>query len=170
MRQFQPAHSIPPEDQAMTDQRALSLSRCLAGLAILLSFAVALAVTGLSLGIAAQDKKDDKEKKIDKKEDKKEDKDDKDKKEEKKEPPKLDEPLQSLKDHKDWVNAVVFNHDGTLLATSSRDRTVKIWDLKSAKAVQTFKTQPEKTKGVPSVKSVIFLGETNRVAAPTGKW
>src|SRR5262249_2273200 len=41
---------------------------------------------------------------------------------------------------------------------------------KSAKAVQTFKTQPEKTKGVPSVKSVIFLGETNRVAAPTGKW
>src|SRR5262245_8375550 len=84
-------------------------------------------VAFLSLAVAAnclpalgqQGKKDDK---------KDEKKDDKDKKDEKKEARKKDEPLLALQGHKDWVNRVVFSHDGKYVATASRDRTVKIWD------------------------------------------
>src|SRR5262245_35047913 len=132
----------------------------------------------------AQDKKDDKkidkkddkkadkkdDKKVDKKDDKKDDKKQPEKEPEKKEPPKLDTPLKSLKGHTDWINSVAYSQDGKYLASGSRDRTVRVWDPAAGKDLHTLKTQPEKTKGVPGVKAVIFVGPGTRIAATTGRW
>src|SRR5262245_17642344 len=139
--------------------------RCARILAIGLSLFVPLSLLALA-PVAAQDKKKD-DKKVDKKDEKKEP----DQKEpEKKEPPKLDTPAKSLKGHTDWVNSISFSQDGKYLASGSRDRTVKIWDAAAGKDIHTHKMQPEKTKGVPGVKAVTFVGAGDRVAATTGHW
>ena len=37
------------------------------------------------------------------------------------------QPLKTLKGHQDWVTSVAISPDGTLLASASRDRTIKLW-------------------------------------------
>ncbi len=44
--------------------------------------------------------------------------------------------------HENSVNSVAFNLDGTLLATASFDKTVKIWKVDTAKLIRTL-TEPE---------------------------
>jgi WD40 repeat protein len=44
-----------------------------------------------------------------------------------------------LKGHSDFVTSVAASRDGRLLATVSSDKTVKIWDVRSGKAVRTMK-------------------------------
>ena len=39
----------------------------------------------------------------------------------------------TLEGHKDWITDVIFSPDGTALATSSHDRTARIWDAKEKK-------------------------------------
>ncbi|OCK73180.1 hypothetical protein K432DRAFT_313490, partial [Lepidopterella palustris CBS 459.81] len=46
--------------------------------------------------------------------------------------------LQTLEGHIDKVWSVAFSHDSTRLATSSWDKTVKIWDASSGKCLQTL--------------------------------
>ncbi len=45
--------------------------------------------------------------------------------------------------HTDEVNAVVVTPDGRLAVSGSRDKTIKIWDIKSGKLVTTYETPKE---------------------------
>src|SRR6516164_5885855 len=44
-----------------------------------------------------------------------------------------------LAGHKSVVTSVAFSSDGTTLASSSDDRTVKLWDLATGKNILTFR-------------------------------
>jgi WD40 repeat protein len=142
-------------------------------------FLAALLACGLSAG--AQDK----EKKVDKKEekktngkDKKEEKktDDKGKKEEKKEEKKKEEYKPDLaqlefKGHKDWIYVVAYGAGGKTLASASRDRSVKVWDLATKKEVQTFSFPGEGKKGDErrdNIKAIVLAQD--RIFAGGGKF
>ena len=40
--------------------------------------------------------------------------------------------------HSDWLSAVTFSPEGSTLATSSGDGSVKLWDLKAASCILTL--------------------------------
>jgi len=117
-------------------------------------------------------KKDDVPKKdIPKKDEAKKDEAKKDeaKKEEIKEEPKKepfvpDVPVKEFKGHGDWINSLVYSGDGKYVATASRDRTVKVWEVATGKEVANLKGSPENVKGV------VFLEGSAVVASSTGKW
>ena len=50
--------------------------------------------------------------------------------------------------HNDWLSAVKFNPEGTSLATSSGDGSVKIWDLKKTTCVQTLSDHQQPVFGI----------------------
>lgn len=93
----------------------------------------------------------------------------------KKDPPKIPEkkkevpkdktkPLAELKGHKDWINSVSFSADGKYLITASRDKTIKIWDLKAGKEVNTL-------KGIKTnVKIALFTLDGKQAVTTTGGW
>ncbi|GIW80298.1 MAG: hypothetical protein KatS3mg105_2105 [Gemmatales bacterium] len=47
--------------------------------------------------------------------------------------------LQTLKGHTDQVLAVAYNPQGTLLASASVDRTIRLWDVRTGKLVRTLR-------------------------------
>jgi WD40 repeat protein len=47
--------------------------------------------------------------------------------------------LKTLKGHSDWVYSVAFSPNSKLLASTSGEATVKLWDARSGAALQTFK-------------------------------
>ncbi|KAF1960416.1 WD40 repeat-like protein [Byssothecium circinans] len=59
--------------------------------------------------------------------------------------------LQTLEGHSDSVNSATLSYDLTLLASGSKDKTIKIWEVSSGECVQTLKGHPG------SIGSVTFL-------------
>lgn len=113
-----------------------------------------LVLTGLEAVVLAQKKKQPDPKKEEKL-----------KEEPKKEIPKdKTPPLQTIKAHALAIQGLHLSSDGKQLVTSSRDRTVKVWDLGSGKETQTI-------KGLPTdPHSVLFLPDSKQVAIPSGDW
>jgi len=60
--------------------------------------------------------------------------------------------------HKDLVTSFAFNYNGSLLATTSRDKKLRIWDIRSGKVLS---EGPGHTGAKPS--RVRWLGNTDRV-------
>lgn len=60
--------------------------------------------------------------------------------------------------HKDLVTSFAFNYNGTLLVTTSRDKKLRIWDIRSGKIVS---EGPAHTGAKPS--RVAWLGNTDRI-------
>lgn len=61
--------------------------------------------------------------------------------------------------HKDLVTSFAFNYNGTLLATSCRDKRLRIWDIRKGEILS---EGPGHTGAKPS--RIIWLGNTDRVA------
>jgi WD40 repeat protein len=61
-----------------------------------------------------------------------------------------------LKGHSEYVRSAAFSADGTRLATGSRDRTVKIWDLFTDEVILTFHTNKP-------VDNVVFTPDGQRL-------
>ncbi|CAN3374025.1 hypothetical protein DIURU_001769 [Diutina rugosa] len=60
--------------------------------------------------------------------------------------------------HKDLVTSFAFNYNGSLLATTSRDKKLRIWDIRKGEVIS---EGPSHTGAKPS--RVIWLGNTDRV-------
>ncbi|PLN81768.1 WD40 repeat-like protein [Aspergillus taichungensis] len=56
--------------------------------------------------------------------------------------------IQTLEDHSDSVNAVAFSPDSKVLATGSRDKTIKLWDTNTGALQQTLKGHSSRVKAV----------------------
>jgi WD40 repeat protein len=54
----------------------------------------------------------------------------------------------TLRGHTDWVGPLAFSPDGELLATTSNDKTVKLWEVGSGRMVNTLKGHSDIVNGV----------------------
>jgi len=53
--------------------------------------------------------------------------------------PEAIQPLQTFQEHSERIRAIAFSPDGSLLASGSNDRTVKLWDIQSGICVDTLR-------------------------------
>lgn len=60
--------------------------------------------------------------------------------------------------HKDLITSFAFNHDGSLIATVCRDKTLRVWDIRAEKVIA---EGPGHTGAKAS--KVIWLGDKNRL-------
>ena len=51
-------------------------------------------------------------------------------------------PVRTLNGHADWVYAVAFSPDGTLLASGGWDGEVRVWNVADGKLVKAFNASP----------------------------
>ncbi|MFN4179231.1 MAG: protein kinase domain-containing protein [Armatimonadota bacterium] len=68
-------------------------------------------------------------------------------------------PSRSLSGHEDTISAVTFSPNSSVLASSSFDRTVRLWDLKSAKQLRVLKGHND------SVLAVVFSEDGKQVGS-----
>jgi WD40 repeat protein len=66
--------------------------------------------------------------------------------------------LQTLEGHSDFAQSVAFSPDSTRLASSSHDRTIRIWDADNGECLRTLEGHSD------SVNSVAFSHDSTRLA------
>ncbi len=67
--------------------------------------------------------------------------------------------LQTLEEHSDYINAVVFSPDGKLLGSASKAKTARLWDSSTCAALQTLEGQSN------YVNALAFSPESNFIAS-----
>src|SRR5687768_11230792 len=73
-----------------------------------------------------------------------------------------DAEARTLKGHEGSVLSVAFSPDGTVLASSSRDATIKVWDVPSGKLERTL------TEHAEDVYSIVFSPKGDLLASGSG--
>jgi WD40 repeat protein len=66
--------------------------------------------------------------------------------------------VQTFKGHRAWVNGIAFSPDGSSIATSSDDRTVRVWDFTTGDEVRRW-------SGADNFQGVAFTPDGSRVVA-----
>jgi len=64
-----------------------------------------------------------------------------------------------IEDHADWVNAIAWSPDGTMLVSASRDKTSKVFDVQTGKLLITFNAHTQ------NVSDAVFTADGKRVAS-----
>jgi len=64
-----------------------------------------------------------------------------------------------IEDHADWVNAIAWSPDGTMLVSASRDKTSKVFDAQTGKLLITFNGHAQ------NVSAAVFTTDGKRVAS-----
>ncbi|MDZ7955914.1 ribosome assembly protein 4, partial [Nostoc sp. DedQUE09] len=70
--------------------------------------------------------------------------------------------VNTLEGHSSWVSSVVFSPDGKTLASASVDKTIKLWDVSTGKAMKTL------TGHSSSVWGVVFSPDGKTLASGSG--
>jgi WD40 repeat protein len=65
--------------------------------------------------------------------------------------------MQTLSGHSDWVSSIAWSSDGKLLATASRDKTAKVFEVGTGRSRTTFSGHRT------SVRGVVFASDDQRV-------
>jgi WD40 repeat protein len=63
--------------------------------------------------------------------------------------------------HSDVVTDLAFSADGQVLASTSRDRTVKLWDVSSGKAINTLEGNFRTVINISSDNQFLVTGDEN---------
>ena len=66
----------------------------------------------------------------------------------------------TLKGHRDVINAIALSNDGQYLATASKDKTVKLWDLASGKEIATLTGHNQEVRAVAFRDGYLVSGDT----------
>ena len=67
----------------------------------------------------------------------------------------------TLKGHRDVINAIALSNDGQYLATASKDKTVKLWDLARGQEIATLTGHNQEVRSVAFSDGYLVSGDTD---------
>ena len=66
---------------------------------------------------------------------------------------------ETLEGHEEWALALAFSLDGNILASGSKDSTIKLWDITTGELLNTLETHSD------SVRSLAFAADGNKLVS-----